>query len=184
MYEGVPIPRDICVKFTDACCHSANDSASRLRFSKCPDIFASPMSAIFTTPNSFNSKLSGLMSRWMMPRSWAYCKPRATWSAYPAACSSEIAPSARTISPRLRPHTNSMLMKWNPSAFPTSCTCTIFEWFNWAALSASRVKRVSASGFSAKRAGKTLSATSRSSEICRARNTAPIPPAPSRRNIR
>ena len=51
-------------------------------------------------------------------------------------------------------------------------------WLSAATTRASRSKRASACGFSARRSGSTLTATSRCSRVSRARYTSPIPPAP------
>ena len=55
----------------------------------------------------------------------------------------------------------------------------MFEWFSTASSWASRLKRARRSGSPATVSVRNLSATSRPSRVSRARQTSPIPPAPS-----
>ncbi|MBI4600387.1 MAG: hypothetical protein HY721_00360 [Planctomycetes bacterium] len=74
-----------------------------------------------------------------------------------------------------------MAIQGAPASTPMPYTPTTFGWLSWAAVLASRAKRWNVFSSAAMPAGRTLSATRRSSDACHASYTTPIPPRPIRR---
>ena len=91
MYEGDPIavPTFVTLGISRSIdpgllgSPTADGGASSSAF--IPRVFTKPKSATFTIPSTLSMRLSGLMSRWTMPRSWANFNPRAACRMYPTA---------------------------------------------------------------------------------------------------
>ncbi len=81
---------------------------------------------------------------------------------------------------RVCPSTSSMTMKCRPEVSPISWIVTMLGWLSEEAARASWLKRLNRLGSVANFSGRNLTATSRCRSWSRARQTSPIPPAPSR----
>jgi len=167
MYAGVPTANPLCV------------------------ISVSPASSARATPKSVTSQrpvgssrrmLEGLMSRCTTPRAWAKAKALPTcrsrscsevWSSDPrrARCCSSVSPSMSGITRYARSSRASNSNTW------TMCGCE-----RCAASAASRRKRAMRTVLAATSCGRTLIATFEPSFRWRPTNTAPMPPAASRRS--
>jgi hypothetical protein len=125
--------------------------------------------------------LSGLMSRWMMPRLCAYTSARATSLRMLTASRTDSGPResrARSDSPS----TNGMMKNGNPSVSPALSTGTMCGCWSAADNMISRLNR-STETVAASSYGKTFTTTVRPSELSRATNTDDIPPPPSSRSM-
>ena len=127
---------------------------------------ASPKSATLTRPSSPSSTFSGLTSRWTSPAPWAAARARRTGSSSASARAGETGPCS-TTSRRVPPLTYSITRNAVrvAASVPWSCTATTSGLDSRAAERASRAKRSTKSGSSARPGRMTLTATMRSSRV-------------------
>src|SRR3569833_493276 len=141
--------------------------------------FATPKSVTVAVP-AVRRMLSGLMSRWMIPRPCAYWSARATSLRMLTASRTDSGPRAsraRTDSPS----TNGMMKNGSPSASPALSTGTMCGCCRAAESMISRLKR-STETLAASSYGRTFTTTIRPSTLSRATKTVDIPPPPSSRS--
>ena len=144
---------------------------------------ASPKSRILTRPSVVTKMFSGLRSRWRIPRSWASESPWPICVAYSRAFDSVSRP-ARMTSRRVSPSRSSVTANAVSPSLPKSWISRMLGWERAATALASRLKRSRRSGSAAKSSGSTLIATSRPRTVSCARQTSPMPPAPSMSSTR
>jgi hypothetical protein len=137
-----------------------------------------PKSSSTARPSSRIITFSGLTSRCTAPARCANASARAHPTMTRTASAAPSVPSIMR-SRSVRPETSSMAMNAPPSSVsPTSYTWTMPECASFAAARASRTRRSRALPSPTVRAASSLSATSRSSFVSRARTTCPMPPSP------
>src|SRR5690348_191828 len=141
-----------------------------------PAILDSPKSASTGVPSLRINTLLGLMSRWSTPRECAWSRARASGSRIASASSSGR--GAPSWSASVPPSMSSVTMYGTPSSEPKSKTSRMFACFRRATARASCWNRARYSGSSAKKSGRILMATSRSSAGWYARYTVAMPPRP------
>ena len=144
---------------------------------------AIPKSATCRPRSRSSRKFAGLMSRWTIPRSWAWSSAEAA-SRSQRRASSRVTESQRSASATVPPGRCSITMnalggepRPSGSMSPMSKIVTTCGWAETrAAARASRLKRRIASSSWAKRSDSTLIATRRSRTLSSAHHTEAIPP--------
>jgi hypothetical protein len=146
---------------------------------------SSTLSTSASPSRSARKRLAGLTSRWMMPRAWAFSRPRQACTPMRRARSAGMGPSRWRSCCTSSPTRYSMARKGAPEASsrPTSRICTMCSDSMAPAARASSSKRVTRRGSSTSPAVITLSATRRPVPVWRASYTVPIPPSPSGRTM-
>ena len=171
MYAGVPMAMPICVRASP--CPSVRAAFTALAMPKSATVAASPVSRM----------LSGLISRWMIPRSCAYASALAT--SRNTLTTSAIG-NSRTRSIRARsdsPSIYGMLNHGSPCSDPTLSTGTMCGCCSRANNKVSRLKR-STFTTAANSLGSTFNTIWRRRARSSARKTRDIPPPPSSRSSR
>ena len=101
-----------------------------------------PKSATLMEPSCRSMMFWGLMSRWMMPFSWAHSRAMRIWVVKWTASCQRMVPSCSIYSFRVMPSINSMTMYWIWSPKLTSYTLTMLGWLSTAmALDSLRKRR-------------------------------------------
>ena len=103
----------------------------------------------------------GLMSRWMMPRLWAWLRPRMIWVMKWSDSRQSMRPRRSIYCLRVMPSMSSMTIYSVSGLVDTSYTETMLAWLSWATAWDSSWKRRRKSAFSARSLLSILMATKR-----------------------